>query len=309
MRPDILDSVQDFVVYQSGGNSATIKSVSEQFRRQELANIAWVCAVFDRYPKKLMKILYLGLLGVGEKSDPKHLQEIFNDGSMDTSIAVCLLYVQANMVMANPDQPITLPENFPEGWLPGGKMQGAPSARNIETNNLDSSLASENSFELALTSSNIQLLIGDAFDRAGFDHVQEHVIGSDTFANEYGIFVTAVTTDMLSLDLAQVDSKIGIEVDGPGHYVTKINDGPTRGAIEASNAGVIRGKNGLKCRFSWVGDDQEINGSSVLKARMLGRLGWKIANIPFWEWYPVSGDPEKENAYCRSKLADADVVI
>jgi len=307
MRPDLLDSVQDYVMYQTGGNSATIKSVSEKFRRQELGNIAWVCAVVDRYPKKLIEILYLGLLGVGEKSDPKHIQNVFNDGDMDPSIAMCLLYLQANMVMANPDQPFALPKNFPEGWLATGKMS-ASNARNLDTSNFDNSLASDDSFELALSTSNIQLLIGDAFDRAGFDHVQEHVIGSDNFANEYGIFVTAVATEMLSLDLAQVDSKIGIEVDGPAHYVTKINDGPTRVAVKTSDSCVIRSKDGFKCRFDWSDDDQEINGSSAMKARMLEHLGWRVINVPFWEWYPVRGIAKKEEAYCRSKLADADTV-
>ncbi|CAJ1961283.1 unnamed protein product [Cylindrotheca closterium] len=296
-----LDSLQDYVTHELKGKELSVKTMSQLFKRQELANIAWVCAVSDKYPQKLIELLYLGLLGAGENSDPTYVKSIYKDGDMDPSVVMSLLYLQTNMALQNPNHSFVLPPNFPEGWLTSdvfGKHKGIVS----------SPLGVEDSYELELVSSKFQMQIAQVFDQIGFDHVQELTIDAATMEKEYGVFVTSMDAEMISLDLAQVDTKIGIEVDGPGHFLTKIDNGPTKAAVAGHESSVVFYKGRYQCTFDWNYGDQDINGASAMKERMLKKLGWKLVNIPFWEWYAARGDPEKEEAYCRSKLADAGIV-
>lgn len=305
IRPEVLDTLEEYMLHVFNGNEMSVKTISQKFNRQELGNIAWVCAVCNKFPEKLIETLHMGLMGVGEKSDPDYVNNIYKDGNMGPSVVMSLLYLQANMVLQNSNRRLVLPPNFPEGWLPTehytSDIQGS-------SNTIGHTLGEEDSFELSLTSSKIQLVIGEAFDRIGFDHVQELTIDAAAMDKDYGVFVTSVDTELLSLDLAQIETKIGIEVDGPGHFVTRIDNGPTKAAVAGHETGVIFRSGKYQCNFDWSYEDQEMNGSSVMKERMLELLGWNTVHIPFWEWYAIRGSPEKEEAYCRSKLADADIV-
>jgi hypothetical protein len=128
--------------------------------------------------------------------------------------------------------------------------------------------------------------------------VEEHVIGMDTLAQDHGIQMAANPTEILSLDIANVADKIGIEVDGPGHFISNIDNG-------SSSMGKVKQINGkLEYQFDWDNENQEINGPSALKLRILHELGWRVINIPFWEWYVMQGDAQKEEEYCRSVLND-----
>jgi hypothetical protein len=263
------------------GDTPSVSSIAKYTKRQELANIAWACAVFGAYPRQLIKILYMGLLGIGENTDPKFMQRVHKDSGIQASAVMSILYLQTIMDLEIPNESFSLPPGFPENW---GSVKSSPSM--------------SDTFELEITSSKTQLAVGAALDRVSFDHIQEHVIDMDMLATQYGISVASNGKEVLSVDMAQVDSQIGIELDGPGHFITNIDHGAI--ALHRKPTSTINGK--VEYQFQWNDDYQEPNGPTVMKARMLSRLGWKMLNIPFWDWYALGGDAQKEEAYCRSKL-------
>ena len=105
--------------------------------------------------------------------------------------------------------------------------------------------------------------------------------------------------EVLSLDIADVESQIGIEVDGPGHFVSNI-DNHHGSSSSAAKTRFLNGK--LEYSFCWDSEHEEINGPTALKVRILQQIGWRVINIPFWEWYNMEGDTQKEEGYCRSVL-------
>jgi hypothetical protein len=290
VSPALLGSVESYVLSMVG-DTPSVSSISKYMKRQELANIAWACAVFGVYPRQLIEILYMGLLGVGENTDPEFMQRVHKDNGIQTSAVMSILYLQTSMDLEIPNASFSLPPGFPENW---GSVKGSPSksARNTDM------MLENNTFELEITSSKTQLAVGAALDRVGFDHIQEHVIDMDMLATQYGISVASTAKEVLSVDMAQVDSQIGIELDGPGHFITSIG----RGAIAVHREPISNTNGKTEYQFEWNDDYQEPNGPTVMKARMLNRLGWKILNIPFWDWNALGGDAKKEEAYCRSKL-------
>jgi very-short-patch-repair endonuclease len=64
-----------------------------------------------------------------------------------------------------------------------------------------------------------------------------------------------VTDEGLSLDMAQPNSKLVAEFDGPWHYMTDIS-----------------GRLGF------------LNGIFLFKQRLLKSLGWKVLRVPYFEW-------------------------
>lgn len=285
-RTGLLSSVE---VYLNAmiGDKLTVSNIANVMKRQELANIAWACAVFGDYPSKLIEILYMGLLGIGDNSDPDYVQLCYNDGGIQSSAVMSVVYLQTAMDSELSSNNFSLPSNFPEKW--GVKYFGASKRDDI---------MADDTFELELKSSRIQLAVGSAFDRIGFDHVQEHVISMDSLASKYGISVASNPKEILSVDIAQVDSKIGIEVDGPGHFITDISNGSP--AYEKGYPSMFNGK--LEYQFKWSYDHQELNGPTALKERILTELGWQMINIPFWSWYSLQGNTQKEEDYCQSLL-------
>ena len=71
------------------------------------------------------------------------------------------------------------------------------------------------------------------------------------------------TAEGISLDLANPETKSGIEVDGPSHYLKDVATG-----------------------------EDVVNGSTQFKSRLLRALGWQITRIPFFDWENKSG-PER----------------
>ena len=69
-----------------------------------------------------------------------------------------------------------------------------------------------------------------------------------------------VEFDILTLDIAHVETKVGVEVDGPGHFIVDIG-----------------AKNG-------DGQRKRPNGSTQLKDRLLTKLGWTVLHVEHWEW-------------------------
>ena len=58
----------------------------------------------------------------------------------------------------------------------------------------------------------MQNQVSDAFDRIEFDHVDEYLLTMKDLAENYRIKVAPECTEVISLDIANVGSKLGIEV-------------------------------------------------------------------------------------------------
>ena len=63
------------------------------------------------------------------------------------------------------------------------------------------------------------------------------------------------TAEGFSLDLAQPESKLAVEVDGPSHYLRDL----------------FSGRN-------------VVNGATRFKSRQLHGFGWTVAHISFFDW-------------------------
>jgi len=79
-----------------------------------------------------------------------------------------------------------------------------------------------------------------------------------------------------SIDLALHSSLIAIEVDGPSHFISS--------STEKS--------------------DKTLNGSTLLKQRLLAAAGWKVISIPYFEWNALSDQLEKKE-YLEGLLNEA----
>lgn len=223
-------------------------------------------------------------MGIGENPDRDYVRQIHGDSGIEKSAIMSIIYLQIAMDLDGAANGLSLPEGFPDAWDSNGQSSSTEDTGMMEDG-------------LNLSTSRVQRVVGDAFTRVGFDHVVEHVIRMDTMAQEFGVQMSAIPIEILSIDIAQVDSKIGIEVDGPAHFVSNIDKpGRVLGAPQ-----MINGK--AEYQFRWNGDVQETNGPTSLKTRLMERMGWRIISIPFWDWYALKGDPKKEEAYC-SKLLD-----
>ena len=255
----------------------SLQGIASVFNRQELANIAWSCAVFGEFPSDLMTFIYGGLLG--RQNDPSDVAKVYRDGGIQQQAIMSLLYVQTAMDLCDSTSGLTLPPNFPEGWQQNANPNGGS-----ETN------------ELTLNTSVMQRSVSTAFKRIGFDHVEEHVISLEGLASEYDVNLPPKAVEVLSIDIANVPRRIAIEVDGPAHFITSINEeGGSTGYTKINKSGR------LEYQFTWTGDRQTFNGSTAMKQTLLKKLGWKTINIPFWEWYRLEG-PEEEDDYAKQLL-------
>ena len=63
------------------------------------------------------------------------------------------------------------------------------------------------------------------------------------------------TVEGFSLDLAQPESKLAVEVDGPSHYLTDLSRG-----------------------------ESVVNGATRFKSRLLRSFGWTVARISVCDW-------------------------
>jgi RAP domain len=283
---DLGTVIADYMLKATGGSSNAIKteSISRVFKRMELANIAWSCAVFDDFPPALIKFLYCGLVGIGEESDKGRLQQCFNDGGLQREAIMSLIYLQLALELEKKNGGLSLPEHFPEGW-------------SRESMSRDASGLGDTTFELNLSTSKIQRDVSAAFGRIDFDHVIEHVIPLEELLQNNGVHLASTPLDVISIDIANVKAAISVEVDGPPHFVADITGGEP---YEGGFAKVNKGR--LEYYFNMRSDRNPVNGPTALKKRLLQRLGWRTINIPFWEWYDMNGDSRCEEEYCRRLL-------
>lgn len=253
-----------------------------------------------------MNILYTGLLGANV--DPEQIKKVFNDDGLQQSSIMTLYYVQVAATIEASDLGLSLPRGFPNGW---GEDRG-------HGHTTGDDLVQTSSSMLTLTVSKLQQGVSNTFNSIGFDHVLEHVIDSNDIQDEYGIQLPQAQKEFLSIDIANVEERIGIEVDGPGHFVRLI-DKPV--------------KSSTKQQFDDLGENR-FNGPTILKHRLLCHLGWNIIHVsckrvksylfvdvtgymshllyplyfplvpqlPYWEYQAVQGDTAKEMEYCQSLL-------
>ena len=50
-----------------------------------------------------------------------------------------------------------------------------------------------------------------------------------------------------------------------------------------------------------AGGGRRPNGATRLKRRLLGRVGWRVVSVPYWEWAACAG-PAEQAAYLRELL-------
>jgi len=117
-----------------------------------------------------------------------------------------------------------------------GQLQQWPSSFPL-FRHLDALKAAYLSGNCAPQPSQFQKDISSTLDQIGWAHTFEHE-----------------TKEGLSLDLAQVDSKLAIEADGPSHYLKDVYTG------------------------AYV-----VNGATVFKSRLLKSFGWTVAHVSFIE--------------------------
>ncbi|KAL7552681.1 hypothetical protein ACHAWF_015917 [Thalassiosira exigua] len=285
-RPDptMVDELSSNVASVCRGKEGVVDetSIAKMFgQRQELANLAWSCAVIGRYPEELMRLLYAGLLGSGD--DPDRMKRAFNDDGLQQSSIMTLYYVQVAADVEAPELRLSLPKGFPNGWGEDEDHEHAPDEHDLVR--MSSSM-------LTLTVSRLQREVSKTFDRIGFDNVLEHVIDTNEIQDEYGISLPPSQKEFLSIDIVNVEQKVGIEVDGPGHFVRLIDEPRKESAA------------GPDARRDPFGDrgENRVNGPTILKHRLLTHLGWDIVHLPYWEYQDLAGDEDKEREYCLSLL-------
>ncbi|GKY96336.1 hypothetical protein MPSEU_000593300 [Mayamaea pseudoterrestris] len=283
----LLETLTEYLSVALGdtGHKQLSQGIARIFLRQELANIAWSCAVFWAFPEPLMRRLYAGLVGLDDSQDPAMLTKAHGDSGLQPQAIMTLVYVQTAMCLVGGNGGLSLPLNFPNGWQ-------EPSLSKSFDHTTDTIL------ELKLSTSKIQRDVSEGLHRVGFQHVDEFIITMHTLREEYRVNVPDSPYEVLSIDMANVEKKIAIEVDGPAHYINEIEFDSD---VEAGFSKPINGK--FEYQFRWRGDRQKMNGSSVLKEHLLELLGWKVIHIPFWEWYQLESNEAAENDYCRKILA------
>jgi RAP domain len=170
------------------------------------------------------------------------------------------------MDFERPNNGLSLPSNFPEGWSRNNQF-GLPISLKLTTSELQSVTAS--------------------LQRIRFYHVTEHTITMKEMADAYSINVPPKDIDVLSIDIANIEMKVAIEVDGPSHFIVCIDDS------------TVSNYTGMGTTVSGY----QANGRTMLKRRLLKSMGWTVLTVPYWEWRAMRGDYGKEEDYCRSLLA------
>lgn len=274
------------------------RSISRSFKRQEVANIAWSCTVLEQYPKELMPLLYTALFG-GVDANSESLKSIYGDDGIQRQAVMTMFYVQMALDMEAPELKLNLPRDFPLGWR---------ESHSTNSNNNMHSINDRTNSSLQLTTSRLQSVVSHALGRLGFDHVEEHVISTDELESNHDIVLSCENQEFLSIDIADVDNLIGLEVDGPGHFITVLDDSDdsddtTEVKRKRGNVRVSKTSDGKGFLFT-ANSKQQINGPTTLKDRLLQHLGWSVIHIPYWEWRDLKGDGDAEENYIQNLLQD-----
>ena len=271
-REDV-DVVASYIHHlaRDGRSEITTETVAAHFSRLDLIEIAWSFAVFGVYPPRLMELIYLGLFGSDKKQDPEHMCQVHSETGFEPDDARRILQIQGAMDLDGSIQGLVLPLDFPDGWI---EAQRAPERRSLIT-------------------SPFQHRVSRALTRIGFEHVVDHVVTVQDVSRE-GQSVPSTDMEILTISIADLKNHIAIEVDGPSRFVMDLNstlDVVSKNSSEADALGV-----------SWNARNVAMNGPTVLKHRMLEKLGWRVIHVPFWEWNALEGVDEAEEHYARHCL-------
>lgn len=286
---DLIESFTPHIIRlcSLGKPSYSVESIAQSIKRQEAANLAWSCAVLQEYPEELMPLLYTAMFGE-DFTDPKYLQQVYDDDGVQKQSVMTMFYVQMALQMEAPSLGLKLPPNFPIGWQEGDSIS---KMKKMTANEVDNSM-------LQLTTSKLQQKVSQTLNSIGFDHKVEHVISTDDLEKDCGVYLSSVNQEFLSLDIANLEQKIGIEVDGPGHFVNVIDSSNDNTSNEIGGE-ISTGKGKRGWEFTANGS-QQVNGPTALKHRLMLLLGWKIAHIPYFEWR----QNEDKEEYCKNLLKE-----
>jgi hypothetical protein len=104
-----------------------------------------------------------------------------------------------------------------------------------------------------------------------------------------------------------------VEVDGPSHFSQVLT---TPSLVESQKIPQIRyhlygstGLQELKQAFAQGTEGRLPSGSTLLKRRQLGQLGYEVVSVPYWEWIALRGDKDLEQTYLRNLLSRGGVGI
>jgi hypothetical protein len=86
--------------------------------------------------------------------------------------------------------------------------------------------------------------------------------------------------DMLAIDMACPKQKIAIEFDGPSHYLKAVGTGDVT-RVE--------------------------NGATKAKRRFLERVGWKVINLNYQDWFEASRTESKGRLWLKEILSNAGI--
>lgn len=225
----------------------------------------------------MLDAVYLGMFGA--KHDPQIIKKVHGDNGLETSSLMTMYYVQYAAEVEAPELKLALPDGFPNGW----HQENSSSTNNeVEDDQTSSSM-------LQLTVSKLQKDVSRSLTKIGFENILEYVI--DAPANQQADDESPNNPDeFLSIDIANVDKLLGIEVDGPGHFVRLIDKSRSPNQKSSSlDDGQFEDKG-----------ENRVNGPTLLKHRLLVALGWNIIHIPYWEYQYLEDDKKEE--YCLNVM-------
>ena len=169
---------------------------------------------------------------------------------------------------------------------------------------LTSYCINENS-KVVASSSQAELEVSKLLSQQGWEHEQEVSIfdiddiddidGNDRVSNHTDLLMHPLMKQMFALDMANRCEKVGIEFDGPFHFVkgTTISRSSTTDNSRASSS-----------LMPWeIQDKTSLNGRSLFKKRLLKALGWKVVHIHYKDWSKCKSEQEKRDYLC-SKVAE-----
>ena len=139
--------------------------------------------------------------------------------------------------------------------------------------------------------------------KIGFDHIQEHVLGTDEIFQGDGSTLSSIPINFLSIDIANLENKIGIEVDGPAHFVNILDSSDDKEKKQRT-AGYAK-RMGSKMGWQFLTNSRrQVNRPSALKHRLLCHLGFCVIHMPYYDWQELNGDPENQSLYCTELLQE-----
>ena len=114
-------------------------------------------------------------------------------------------------------------------------------------------------------------MISPVFNDIGFEH-----------ENEVSPFVDIESgfsggDEFMAIDMAHLKDRIAVEFDGPSHFIGLGKDGRVE------------------------------TGKTKMKSRILKRLGWKLIQIPWFEWKELNGKEKIDKVdYLKGKLLEVE---